>query len=209
MRSASRGPGRNKSIDQPAQARAFRFQVSFILYDKYLCRRRIPAQRFVVSHHFRLHYRPKDPPDEHARRLLVPSAVSTPREQCSSACAGFIVPHCRTLSGLNCAIRCFTSSTLAASNRFFIRNALPNQLLTTKWRLADPPRIAALFTSAVPHTPIWRVGSPTLSFTSATPPQPSPPPPGAPYPASPAAGRLYARFLNTRLHTLSVEKLLP
>ena len=38
---------------------------------------------------------------------------------------GFILPHSRSLSGLSCAIRFFTSSTRAASKRFFIRKALP------------------------------------------------------------------------------------
>jgi hypothetical protein len=51
---------------------------------------------------------------------LSPSANSNPRAQCSKACAEFMRPHCRSLSGLRHAIRSFTSSTLAASNRFFM-----------------------------------------------------------------------------------------
>jgi hypothetical protein len=57
--------------------------------------------------------------------ILSPTANSIPRQQCSSACAGFISPHSRSLSGLSRAIRSFTSSTFDFSKRFFIRNVLP------------------------------------------------------------------------------------
>ena len=50
---------------------------------------------------------------------IFPIAISIAAEQCASACAAFILPHSRSLSGLNCAIRSFTSSTAAASKRVF------------------------------------------------------------------------------------------
>lgn len=56
---------------------------------------------------------------------ICPMAISIDAEQCASACAGFIVPHSRWLSGRNCRNRSFTSSTLAASNRFFTRKCSP------------------------------------------------------------------------------------
>jgi hypothetical protein len=56
---------------------------------------------------------------------ISPIAISIAAEQCASACAGFILPHIRSLSGLSCAIRSFTSSTFLASKRFFIRKDLP------------------------------------------------------------------------------------
>ncbi len=49
---------------------------------------------------------------------LSPGASSKPAVQCAIACAGFILPHWRSLSGRRCAILSFTSCTLAASNRF-------------------------------------------------------------------------------------------
>ena len=54
-----------------------------------------------------------------------PIAISIAAEQCASACAGFILPHCRSLSGLSCAIRPFTCSTVAASKKFFMRKLAP------------------------------------------------------------------------------------
>jgi hypothetical protein len=53
--------------------------------------------------------------------VTFPIAIPTVAEQCASICAGFILPHCRSLSGLNRASRSFTSSTVAASHRFFTR----------------------------------------------------------------------------------------
>jgi len=52
---------------------------------------------------------------------VFPIAISIVAEQCASICAGFILHHCRSLSGLNCAIRSFTSSAIGGSNRFFTR----------------------------------------------------------------------------------------
>ena len=54
-----------------------------------------------------------------------PVAHSMAAEQCASACAGFILPHKRWLSGLSRAIRSFTSCVLAGSYRLFMGKAWP------------------------------------------------------------------------------------
>src|SRR3984957_6612872 len=72
MRSAPLRPACGKPVDQSAQPFPFRFEVPFILHHKFLGGRRIPAQRFVVTHHLRLHHPPNDPPYKHPRRSLVP-----------------------------------------------------------------------------------------------------------------------------------------
>ena len=105
-----------------------------------------------------------------------PAPISMPREQCSSACAGLIVPHCRALSGFICAIRCFTSSALAASNRFFIRKSLPYQTPQNQ-SVHFPCSAASLtysrhFTSATPaftaaaRNPLSSVASGRFSFNA-------------------------------------------
>src|SRR6516164_7904877 len=62
--------------------------------------------------------RPSSRPINIRRGNFSPTAISIAAEQCASACAGFILPHSRSLSGLSRATRSFTSSTVAASKRF-------------------------------------------------------------------------------------------
>jgi len=69
--------------------------------------------------------RPNSRPSKIRGGDTFPIAISIAAEQCASICAGFILPHCRSLSGLNCASRSLTSSTVAASNRFFTRKGEP------------------------------------------------------------------------------------
>jgi hypothetical protein len=72
---------------------------------------------FPSAKGFTIH--PRSRPTKTRGGVLSPSANSKPAEQCATACGAFIVPHNRSLSGLNNAIRSFTSCTLVASKRFF------------------------------------------------------------------------------------------
>src|ERR1700751_1993057 len=63
---------------------------------------------------------PRTHPTAFRGGFLSPDASSRPAEQCAAACPGVIVPHWRGLSGRSSAIRCFISSAVDASKRFFI-----------------------------------------------------------------------------------------
>jgi hypothetical protein len=112
-------PGRGKPVDQSAQPLAFRSQIPLILHHKIPGRGRIPAHRFVVPKGLGFTICPMIRPINMRGGILSPTAHSIPLEQCASAWAGFIFPHSRSLSGLSCAVRSFTSATLTASKRFF------------------------------------------------------------------------------------------
>ena len=65
--------------------------------------------------------RPSNSPISLRGGSFSPTAHSMAAEQCASACAALILPHSRSLAGLSCQSRSFTSSTAAVSKRFFIR----------------------------------------------------------------------------------------
>jgi len=48
-------------------------------------------------------------------------------EQCASACDAVMVPHCRSFPGPSPDMRCFTSPTVVASNRFFMQKVSTKQ----------------------------------------------------------------------------------
>lgn len=118
-----------KAIDRFEQSLPLYREVSFICHQDALVGWRIATHRFPVHDHRLLHPRPQQSSNQDSRRRYLARRHLDPKEQCASACAGFIFPHCRSLSDLSCAIRCFTSSSLAASKRLFMSH--PNQSLSS------------------------------------------------------------------------------
>ena len=68
--------------------------------------------------------------------LISPAADCKLAEQCAMACAAFIFPHCRWLSGRSFATRAFTSSAVDFSKRFFMLRGLraPNFIIRLCYR---------------------------------------------------------------------------
>lgn len=131
VRGATPSPCRGKPVDHSAQPLALRCEVTLVVNNKPRHRRRIPAHRFVFPKRLRLIIAPRIRPINIRGGSLSPTANSKPAVQCAIACATFILPHSRLLSGLRCLSRSFTSSTVVASNRFFTLNPFSQSTLTS------------------------------------------------------------------------------
>src|SRR5579872_137177 len=71
---ATVGSGGDEPLDRFEQSLSFRFQVSVILYDKTLHRRRIPPHGLLVRENERLNGPPNQPPNQRPRRALLPGS---------------------------------------------------------------------------------------------------------------------------------------
>lgn len=114
------GAASKKTVDQYQQPFALCPQVALVADNKTLVGRHV-AGHDSPHKSFDFANRPSTRPITLRGGNLSPTTISICSEQCASACAGFILPHCRWLSGRNCAMRPFISLTAAASNRFSMR----------------------------------------------------------------------------------------